>query len=158
MLVEFDLGSYLLLCCLRKWDIDEPRRPSPEDYARCDLLEVEAACKVAEWLGLVVADKQTVLGWKPTQLFVAQMFKRPRRCYQIARIAEAWEGDALDMIFEAAFGERYDVLAEYRQDAGFFLAYLGLMKIYNRRDLIPNSRLLNLAADSRSREKKARQK
>lgn len=158
MVEELDLGSYLLLCCLRKLDIDKPKRPSAEDYARCDQLEVEAECKVAEWLGLVVADKRCVLGWKPTELFVAQMFRRPRRCYQTARNAEAWEDDALNMIFEAAFGERYDVLAEYRQDAGFFLAYLGLMKIHNRRDLIPNSRLLNLAADLRSRQKKAKQK
>jgi hypothetical protein len=85
------------------------------------------------------------------------MLKQPRRCHHTGRNAQAWEEEALDMILKAAFGERYEVLNEYRKDVGFFLACLGLMKFRDHADLIPNSDLLNLAAESRQQHKEAKQ-
>jgi hypothetical protein len=72
--------------------------------------------------------------------------------------AESWEDDAVTLIYEAAikdFDEQYLGCDEYIR---WFLGYIGLMTITAGGDWIPTRRLLNLAAESRMRQRDKDQK
>jgi hypothetical protein len=72
---DWKVESYLLFSCLSKSDYYS-KLPTVEEYMKEAGREVEAACRVAEWLGLVTPDAEGVLGWKPTRLFVDQVLQR----------------------------------------------------------------------------------
>jgi hypothetical protein len=62
---ELQVESYLLFSCLYKINVCPGELPPVEDYMKQNGREVEAACRVAEWLGLVTPDAEGELGWKP---------------------------------------------------------------------------------------------
>src|ERR1700681_2017113 len=93
---ELQVGSYLLFSCLWNSQQYNGTFPSIEEYMKEEGREVEAACRVAEWLGLVTPDTEGELGWKPTHLFVDQVLQRRKKWNRSTREkdAESWEDDA----------------------------------------------------------------
>jgi hypothetical protein len=152
---ELQVESYLLFSCLWKSQQYNGALPSVEEYMKEEGREVGAACRVAEWLGLVTPDAEGELGWKPTHLFVDQVLQRRKHWNGSTREkdAESWEDDAVTLIYEAAikdFDRQFLGCDEYIR---WFLGYVGLMTITDGGDWIPTRRLLNLAADCRMRER-----
>jgi hypothetical protein len=132
--------------------------PTVEEYMKEDGREVEAACRVAEWLGLVVPDAE--LGWRPTHLFVDQLLQRRKHWNSSTREkdAESWEDDAVNLIYDAAIKDFDGQFLGCDEYIRWFLGYIGLMTITAGGDWIPTRRLLNLAAECRWRERDKVQK
>jgi hypothetical protein len=153
MLNDFQAESHLLLSCLCKSD-GYQKVPGVEEYMIKTGREVEAACRVAEWLGLVTPDEGE-LGWKPTQLFVDQILQRRKQWNHSTREndAELWEEEAFTLIYEAALKDNDDKHLYREPYVKWFLGYIGLMTITNDGDWVPTRRLLNLAAECRWRER-----
>src|SRR5437879_5672885 len=146
-----EVGSYLLFSCLCKSDQYNEELPSVEDYMKEKGREVESACRVAEWLGLVTPDAECELGWKPTHLFVDQVLQRRRQWNHSTREkdAESWEDEAVTLIYEAALKDVDGRGLDCETYIRWFLGYIGLMTITADGDWIPTRRLLNFAAECR---------
>jgi hypothetical protein len=158
MMKQLDVESYLLFYCLVQSG-NYCSAPSVEDYMRTNGREVKAACKVAEWLGFAVRDKNTLLGYKPTQKMVDQILQR-EKVWNFAKRTKApkpWELDAFSMIFEAATRDSDDQLDDGDQYyVQWFLGFIGLMKITEDGEWYPTPGLLDLAAECRERGKLAK--
>ena len=154
---NIDFGSYLLLCCLKQEPVTNCTKSEIKDYVSNNSLECEAAFRVAEWLGLVISDETSEIGWKPTELFGKIMLRR-QACGKVddrkTRI-ELWEEEAFETTFEAATGERYKVLnnEECESYTKWFLQYLLFMVVTIDGEVVPTRRLLNLAAEARRKHK-----
>jgi hypothetical protein len=157
MLNQIDTDSYLILCCLHQWELDQPKRPSFKDCSSS--AGVEAACKVGEWFGLTRRDETKAIGWRPTPLLIDLMFQRRARLNERSNRSgpERWETEAMEMIFEDAFGGDYETLAAYNDAVGRFLSYIGLTKITQSGSVIPTKRLLNDASKLRHRQRRKQQ-
>jgi hypothetical protein len=154
MLKQFDVESYLLFSCLVQSG-DYGSAPSVEDYMKTDGREVKAACKVAEWLGFAIQDKNTLLGYKPTQKLVDQILQR-KKMWNLAERKKApklWELEASSMIFEAATRDSHEQLDDCGEYVKWFLGFIGMMKITVGGEWFPTSSLLELAAECRERDK-----
>jgi len=153
---ELQVDSYLLFLCLCKSQQHNGELPSVEEYMKEEGREVEAACRVAEWLGLVTPDAEGELAWKPTPLFVDQVLQRRKQWNHSTRrkAAESWEEEAFTLIYEAALKEFDDTGLDCEGYVRWFLGYIGLMTITDDGDWIPTKRLLNLAAECRMRERR----
>jgi hypothetical protein len=149
------VGSYLLFSCLYRSQQHSGDLPSIEEYISIEGREVEAACRVAEWLGLVTPDGEGKLGWKPTHLFVEQILQRSKQWTRVTREkdAEPWEDDAVTLICEAAIKDYYKKWLGCDHYIRWFFGYIGLMKITDGGDWIPTRRLLNIAAECRMRQR-----
>jgi hypothetical protein len=157
---ELQVESYLLFACLWKSQQYNGELPSVEEYMKEEGREVEAACRVAEWLGLVTPDAEGELGWKPTHLFVDQVLQRRRQWNHSTRQknAEAWEEEAFTLIYKAALKDFDDKGLDCESYVRWFLGYIGLMTITDDGDWIPTRRLLNLAAECSWRERRKLEK
>jgi hypothetical protein len=117
--------------------------------------ETNAACKVAEWLGLVTPDSKSEIGWKPTTLFVDQVLQRKQYHDRTQyRSAKFWEKEAFTEIWEASIKKGDETCVDCEDYARWFLWAIGLMTESKDGDLIPTSRFLNLAAASKMRTRK----
>jgi hypothetical protein len=154
---ELQVESYLLFSCLWKSQQYNSELLSVEEYVKEEGREVEAACRVAEWLGLVTPDAEGELGWKPTHLFVDQLLQRRKKWNHSTRRkdAESWEEEAFTLIYEAALKEFDDKGLDCESYVRWFLGYIGLMTITGDGDWIPTRRLLNLAAECRMRQRES---
>ena len=152
---ELQVESYLLFSCLWKSQQYNGEIPSVEEYMKEEGREVEAACRVAEWLGLVTPDAEGELGWKPAHLFVDQLLQRCKRWNGSTREkdAESWEDDAVTLIYEAAIKDFDRQCLGCDEYTRWFLGFIGLMTITAGGDWIPTRRLLNLAAECRMRQR-----
>jgi hypothetical protein len=157
---ELKVESYLLFSCLYKSDQYNQVLPSVEEYMKEKGREVEAACRVAEWLGLVTPDAEGELGWKPTHLFVDQVLQRRKQWNRSTREEDAtsWEDEAVTLICEAALKDFHRHFLDCDEYIRWFLGYIGLMTITDDGDWIPTQRLLNLAAECRIRQRDKVQK
>ena len=157
---DLQVGSYLLFSCLYKSQQYSGELPSIEEYVKEEGREVEATCRVAEWLGLVTPDTEGELGWKPTHLFVDQVLQRHRQWNRSTRErdVESWEDDAVTLICEAALKNFHTNFLDCDEYIRWFLGYIGLMTITDDGDWIPTRRLLNLAAECRMQQRDKDQK
>jgi hypothetical protein len=110
-----------------------------------------AACTVASWLGLVVRDDTSVLGWMPTHAFVDQVMRRKEKWnYMVEdRHIEPWQEKALGRIYDEALGKEADY-KKYDLKVTLFLAFIGLLRTAESGGAIPTKRLLALALERRS--------
>jgi hypothetical protein len=119
--------------------------------------EIEATCRVLEWLRLATPAKEAPLGWKASNLLVGLIVKPRKRFGRSAKACiEAWEENAINMIFETALGNLDHVPSECLIYIQWLFGSLGLMNINDDGDWIPTRRLLNLAAQSQFEEEHQR--
>jgi hypothetical protein len=148
------LGNLLFSCLCRSGYYDD-ELPSVEAYMKTEGPGTNAACKVAEWLGLVTPNSESKLGWKPTTRFVDQVLQRRRDWNRSTteRAAEPWEEYAFTEIWEASIKKGDENCVDREDDVCRFLGFIGLMTVTNDGDWIPTPQLLNLAAASRIRKR-----
>jgi hypothetical protein len=151
-------ASYLLLVLLYKSDSRSPDdRASTAKYVESHKSEIEATCRVLEWLRLAAPARRSPLGWKASNLLVDLIVKpRKRLGRSVKACIESWEENAVNMIFEAALGNLDHMTYECRSYIEWLFGFLGLMNINDDGDWIPTRRLLNLAAESRFEENRQR--
>ena len=71
---------------------------------------IEATCRVLELLQLAKPTRRGTFGWKATNLLVELILKPRKRLGRSAKDGiEAWEENAVDMIMDAALGNRHEV-------------------------------------------------
>jgi hypothetical protein len=146
--------SYLLLSCLRQRTQDDRLPKSIKEYVTMNSREIEAACQVAEWLGLTRLDKVSVLGWAPTTMLVELLLRRKRQWNKSSRKEgpAPLEEKAIQIIFESALGDRAEELSDCCERAKWFLGFLGLMEITDDGEWFPTRQLRDLAAKCRQRD------
>jgi hypothetical protein len=118
--------------------------------------DIDDVCTVAKWLGLVVSDETSTIKFRPTPLFVEQMFCRRRKWDQPVRVGKAkvWEREVLEAIVRDSMKEPHAKFGWLTEEVGRLLCFIGLMRITTKGGWIPTNRLLNLVAECRQRDKK----
>jgi hypothetical protein len=144
--------EYLLLYALYQCPYEE----LPSFLLDLEDSDIPDVCVVAKWLGLVVPDETSVIKFKPTPLFLEQILCRSRKWNHPMRggKAEVWEREALEMMVRDGFKEPHPSFDWLTEEVGRLLCFIGLMRSTDKGGWIPTDRLLNLAAESRRRDKK----
>jgi hypothetical protein len=155
MLEALSVEAYLLLSCLRQRPQDDGLPISIEEFVTMNSCVIEATCRVAEWLGLTRLDKVSVLGWAPTTMLVELFLRRKRKCNKSSRKqgSAALKEKAFQTIFQSALGDRAEQLSDCREQVKLFLGFLCLMEVADYGEWFPTPRLLDLAAESRQRDR-----
>jgi hypothetical protein len=149
---ELEVEEYLLLSCLCGGKPNIGRLSSAKRYLKKHERQVQAACAVAEWLGLVTLADEGVLGWTPTAMLVDHLLQRGGLWNQSIRQQgpAPHEKKVFIMILESAL-KNFDGLGDCDEYVQRFLAFLGLMERTDDDEWYPTRRLINLAAE-RSKE------
>jgi hypothetical protein len=147
--------SYMLLSCLCQRPKHDRLPISIEEYVTINSREIETTCQVAEWLGLAGLDKCSVLGWAPTTILVELLLSRERQWDRSTRKQgpAALKEKAFQTIFQSALGDRAEQLSDCREQVKLFLGFLCLMEVADDGEWFPTPRLLDLAAESRQRDR-----
>jgi hypothetical protein len=147
--------SYLLLSCLGQRTQTDRVSVSIEQCVTTNTRVIETTCQVAEWLGLARLDRYSVLGWAPTIMLVELLLSRGRQWDRSTRKQGpvALEEKAFQTIFQSAFGDCAEELSDCREQVKLFLGFLCLMEVADDGEWFPTRRLLDLAAESRQRDK-----
>jgi hypothetical protein len=158
--LQLEPASYLLLVFLYKCNShSRDDRTSTAKYVETHKSEIEATCRVLEWLRLAAPARQSPFGWKASNLLVDLIVNPRKRLGRSAKAGiESWEENVIDMICEAALGNLDHVTGECLSYIRWFFGSLGLMNINDDGDWSPNRRLLNLAAESRFEKERQRDK
>jgi hypothetical protein len=144
MNVKISPNDYLLLRALHQG------QPAPEVAPSFLTLLVNKVDRdllaVAEWLTLIVPDKTSRLGYRPSHLFIEQILLRQLEWDRPERDGKAqmWERDALDQIIRDSLKSREPSVDWLATDVGRFLGFIGLMRSTSEGDWVPTDRLLNL--------------
>jgi hypothetical protein len=142
--IKLTTNDYLLLRALHQGQPGPAVAPSfltlLVDQVDGDLLTV------AEWLTLIVPDKTSRLGYRPSHLFIDQILLRELEWDRPVRDGKAkmWERDVLEKIIRDSLKNREPSVDCLAKDVGRFLGFIGLMRITSEGDWVPTDRLLNL--------------
>jgi hypothetical protein len=144
MNIKITPNDYLLLRALHQG------QPAPEVAPSFLTLLVNKVdgdlLTVAEWLTLIVPDKTSSLGYRPSHLFIDQILLRQPEWDRPVRDGKAqmWEQDVLNNIIRDSLKKREPSVDWFATDVGRFLGFIGLMRSTSEADWVPTDRLLNL--------------
>jgi hypothetical protein len=115
-----------------------------------------AAGRILAWLGLATLDKFSEFGHKPSRLLLRLKYDPSKRLKSSQLNATCEEADAIELIFDAVFGEGKcdEALKSFACNV---LGGFGLVKFTKCGEAIPTSELRAMAGYRRDKERRFRE-
>jgi hypothetical protein len=100
----FDPDTCLIVTMLQEVFHVGSVEPNPKKYVKKYKQQIKEAGKVLEYLGLAQQSKKSVIGWRPTSLFMEILAERVSKRQAIRGYGE--EEMMIDLLFDAVFGNK----------------------------------------------------